>query len=172
MVITQISEQPSPVSMTFDIAINKTEQTIRKSPNKSSLISESPSDPGKIIPSYQQIEMEELEEIFSKLWVDRHGDVPNSNMTTTSLELLVEPGVLYEYDRDRGILQVSETRHSSLSSDLSKIRVFHSRNTPPPSLKYATFIGLWDDTPGTPDFTNILGGNDYDNIPTVTYFPC
>ena len=54
------------------------------------------------------VSQEELEEIFSLLFVDRHGDVPNSNMTTTSLERLIDPAVLYEFDQ-RFVVSKAET---------------------------------------------------------------
>ena len=98
------------------------------------------------------------EDTIGQLFVHRHGDVPHSNMTTISLERLIDPAVLYEFDRDRGITVASNTLQTL---NPSTTRCFESRNTPPPSLAYATFVGCWDDTPGPADFTtNILGGND------------
>jgi hypothetical protein len=92
--------------------------------------------------------------LFKKLAVDRCGDVPGSHMKTKNLDLLVDPGVTYEFDFEKGIKIVDASTHEA------PIRTFRSPDlSGPPSFPHARFTGVWDKTVAVKDDSNILGGN-------------
>ena len=94
-----------------------------------------------------------MTDTFTKLAVDRWGDSPHSNMTTRSLEQLVDGKTIYRFETGKGVLpQVIQFKDSTF-------REFHSTHNIPKGLKHATLEAVWDPATGLKDDSNILGGN-------------
>jgi hypothetical protein len=94
---------------------------------------------------------------LNKLLVNRTGDIPESNMTTASIEDIVYPNQIYQFKRGQGLVLVPEEEEELTRNH---IRNFRQSSNLPSDLKYTTFYGEWDRVPVKQDgVDNMFGDN-------------